>query len=186
MLTTTYAIVALSVEQASVRMSLGAFRNYVQCNLKYQKNLDRSHLEFVLNGLTSLYDVCRWRKVDIYLIPALRQVTQQADNLLEDLDKLNRQGLDLLKSLQKRLRRATDKGAIKSEELFGAIEQFCNMLQQKLEREENELFAIARRVITGDVWFSVGKQFLLHDAEKKERKDEKKSPPVFLEATGGA
>ena len=42
---------------------------------------------------------------------------------------------------------------------------FCTVLLQRLEKEEKELFAIARATIGGEAWFDIANKFLAHDAQ---------------------
>ena len=100
MLTATYTLVALSVEQANVRLSLVSFQKYVQSTLTCQQNLTLSQLEYACETLERLYQACSWRKVELYLIPALRQATQRADLLLEELSRLNGLALDVVRRLK--------------------------------------------------------------------------------------
>jgi hypothetical protein len=57
---------------------------------------------------------------------------------------------------------------VKWEDFSKAIELYCNTLLKKLEKEERELFSMARREIPQGEWFSIAEKFLLHDAEIKE------------------
>lgn len=176
MLTATYALVALSVEQASVRLSLLSFQKYVQSTLIRQQGLTLSQLEYACETLERLYQACSWRKVELYLIPAVRQATQRADQLLDELSRLNGLALDVVRRL-KEGNGEPDVQAGGHDETLGnghvtafcaALDSFCTALLQRLEKEEKELFAIARSAICGEAWFAIANKLLAHDAQVAE------------------
>ena len=182
MLTATYTLVALSVEQANVRLSLVSFQKYVQSTLTCQQNLTLSQLEFACETLERLYQACSWRKVELYLIPALRQATQRADQLLEELSRLNGLALDVVRRLKEGTGAAGGRDGGRDEDrqaaqahgrghveaFCDAVDSFCGALLQRLEKEEKELFAIARSAICGDAWFALDNKLLVHDAQVAE------------------
>lgn len=168
MLTATYTLVALSVEQASVRLSLQSFQTYVRSTLMRQQSLTLGQLEYACEMLNQLYQACHWRKIEMYLIPAIRQTTERADQLLDELNRLNQCALAEVRAMQDRLGEAVYSGEQQVDQICSGIEAFCGALLQRLEKEEQELFAIARRVIGGEVWFAIANQFMLHDAKLEE------------------
>lgn len=184
MLTATYTLVALSVEQASVRMSVQTFQKYVQANLKNQGKITLGQLEYACDTLNRLYQACHWRKIEMYLIPALRQATEQADRLLDELSELNNAALAIVKSIQQRVGDMTAQSDEHVAQVCAGIDQFCAALLKRLEKEERELFAIARSAICGEAWFSIANQFLLHDARAQETRRGKavapSAPPVAV------
>ena len=50
----------------------------------------------------------------------------------------------------------------------------------RLEMEERELFALARRVIAGEAWFAIAYQFLAHDARMQENRRGKARVLAFV------
>ena len=165
MLTATYTLVALSVEQSSVRGGLVALQNYVQVNLMHQHHITLGQLEYACDALNSLYQACHWRKIEIFLIPAIRQATQRADDLLDELATLNGAALGIIHAMRARV---GDDAEGSVAQVCASIDAFCSTLLERLEKEERELFAIARSVICGEAWFSIANQFLLHDARQVE------------------
>jgi hemerythrin-like domain-containing protein len=165
MLTATYTLVALSVEQANVRLSLLSFQKYVQSTLVRQQSLTLSQLEYACETLERLYQACHWRKIELYLIPALRQATEQANHLLDELSRLNQAALTVIRRLQSELDSEGSRSEQQVAQVCEAIEGFCAALLQRLEKEEKELFSIARSAIGGDAWFEIANQFLAHDAQ---------------------
>lgn len=170
MLTATYTLVALSVEQASVRLSLLSFQKYVRTTLMQQNRMTLSQLEYACENLNTLYQACRWRKTEMYLIPALRDATERADHLLDELNRLNQAALTSIRLLQDKLGALADVRDGQVSEVCDSIDAFCAALLKRLEKEEQELFALARNAIAGDTWFSIANQLMMHDKHLDEMK----------------
>ncbi len=168
MLTATYTLVALSVEQATVRMSLQAFQKYVRCTLMQQHSVTLAQLEAACVTLQQIYQACHWRKIDMYLIPALRAATERADQLLEELNHLNQVALEAIRYLQEQYGALADGRDETAGKICESIENFCSAMLLRLEREELELFALARRAIGGEAWFEIANKLMLHDKEEAE------------------
>lgn len=184
MLTATYTLVSLSVEQASIRVSLLSFQQYMHAQLRQQRQLTLAHLDYAGDWLNRLYQFGYWRKVDQYLIPAIRQATPHADGLLAELNRLNHAALDSVNLVQRRAMAAVDSSEQQleqqMEQLGAAIDSFCTALMARLEMEERELFALARRVIAGEAWFAIAYQFLAHDARVAENRRGKARVLAFV------
>ena len=108
MLTATYTLVSLSVEQASIRVSLLAFQQYMHAQLRQHRQLTLAHLDYAGDWLNRLYQFGYWRKVDQYLVPAIRQATPHADGLLAELNRLNHAALDSVNLVQRRAMAVVD------------------------------------------------------------------------------
>lgn len=179
MLTATYTLVALSVEQASVRMSLQSFQKYMRSTLMEQNSITLGQLEYACETLNRLYHACHWRKIERYLIPAIRQATERADQLLDELGRLNQMALDAirtLQSLQSQYGALADGRDQHVGRICDSIEAFCAAMLQRLEKEEQELFDVARRVIGGEAWFSIANQLMLHDKQVEEARRAPQQP----------
>ena len=184
MLTATYILVSLSVEQASIRMSLLAFQKYMQVQLRQQSRLSLAQLQYTGDWLNRLYQGGYWRKVEMYLIPAMRQATPHADGLLngllDELNGLNHAALESINVVQQRAGATLDCSEQQTEQLCAAIDAFCTALLQRLEKEERELFALARKIIVGEAWFAIAYQFLAHDAQVREARRGKAQVLPFI------
>lgn len=170
MLTATYTLVALSVEQSSVRLSLLSFQKYVRSTLMQQNSITLSQLEYACENLNNLYQACHWRKTEMYLIPALRESTERADALLDELNHLNQAALAAIRALQERMGIYADVRDFRVEQVCESIETCCTSLLKRLEKEEQELFAMARSLIGGETWFSIANQLMMHDKHLEEMK----------------
>jgi hypothetical protein len=175
MLTATYTMVTLSVEQASIRMGLQALQKYVQVHLLQRHSTTLAQLEHAFVTLDSLYQACRLRKSEICLIPAIRLATERADYLLAELSTLNAAVSDTMHQLRVRLDTMGANSEECVEHICSSIDACCSTLLRRLEKEEQELYAMARSVICGEAWFSMASQFMLHDAEKIETRRSKAS-----------
>ena len=170
MLTATYTLVALSVEHSSVRVSLLSFQKYVRSTLMQQNRMTLSQLEYACENLDSLYQACHWRKTEMYLIPAIREATERADLLLDELNRLNQSALLSIRLLQDKLGTLADVRDEQVSQICDSIESFCSALLKRLEKEEQELFSIARAAIAGETWFSIANQLMMHDQHLEEMK----------------
>ncbi|RSZ58015.1 hypothetical protein HF313_23415 [Massilia atriviolacea] len=170
MLTATYTLVALSVEQVNIRKQVQALQKLLHSAFAHQNALAAGQVGAACEMVKRLYDNCHWRKVDMFLVPAIRKVSAAADRLLLDLEELGRVATDAVGVLVVRFGvAALDTYAVVAQ-FCAALEAFCSATLKRLEREEQELFPVARAVISGEAWFSIANQMLLHDAYEQDRK----------------
>lgn len=167
MLTATYTLVTLSVEQASVRASLRSLQKLVASHYARQDALTSGQVDYVREALQRLHDACHWRKIEKYLIPALGRATREAERLLLDLDQLSRTAGDAMRAVADLANAFAIDAANRVARFCGAADDFCSALLRRLELEEQELFPIARTVISGEAWFSIANQMLVHDAQRQ-------------------
>lgn len=165
MLTVTYALVTLSVEQKKARNILSVLQRQIRTITSELQSVDKSGFESLLYQLVQFDEDCRWRNVELYMIPALRKVTRQADGLIEELEALSASGAVILRTLRDRLWIAFGQGAGGIAELCDLAERYCHKLMQRLAKEDEELFPIAQREISGEEWFEIAAKFISHDAE---------------------
>ena len=188
MLTATYTLVSLSVEQASIRVSLLAFQKYMHAQLHtqlhHQNQLTLAQWQYAADWLNRLYQSGYWRKVELYLIPAIRQATPHADGLIAELNHLQHAALESVNTVQQRAGVTVDNSQqqieAQIETLSASIDAFCQALLARLEKEERELFALARKVIGGEAWFAIAYQFLAHDARAEEDRRSKAQVLPFV------
>lgn len=103
--------------------------------------------------------------------------------MLDELNGLNHAALQSINVVQQRAGAALDSSELQAEQLCAAIDGFCAALLERLEKEERELFALARKVIVGEAWFAIAYQFLAHDARAREaRRDKAQVLPFVLPA----
>ncbi|WP_286159305.1 hypothetical protein [Janthinobacterium sp. HH01] len=148
----------------------------------HQNSITLSQLEYACENLNSLYQACHWRKTEMYLIPALREATERADQLLDELNRLNQSALLSIRMLQDKLGSLADVRDDQVNLICDSIETFCSALLKRLEKEEQELFAIARNAIAGETWFSIANQLMMHDKHLEEMKRAGLAPGATAEA----
>jgi hemerythrin-like domain-containing protein len=168
MLTATYTLVALSVEQTSVRTSLQSLQKLLKTNFSDEKVLSPVQAEAACDTLKRLYDSCHWRKLDKFLIPAIRRTTGTADKLLVELDMLSQAAADAMAAALRTVEAAALDSEARVCQFCEAIEGFCAALLERIDREERELFPVASSVISGEDWFAIANQMLAHDAYRQE------------------
>ena len=180
MLTATYTLVALSVEQASLRVSVAALQNQLQASLRDQQALSAAQMGQACAALQRVIDTWQWRQLDMFLLPAIRRVTDEADRLLFELDELHRAAAEAIAGLVQRTGAVTIAGPFvpgAAVAYFCAgIDAFCDAILARLEREERELFPVTRSVIPGEAWFAIANQMLVHDAIRQESKPARRRP----------
>lgn len=178
MLTATYTLVALSVEQASVRVSLQSLQKLLPTNFLNQAALTPGQVTYACDALQRLFHNCHWRKIDIFLIPAMRRATAQANSLLDELDALSDAAGHAIADVVA----SVNAGPIDSEaavrQFCKGIGTFCDAMLTRLDREEHELFSLARTMISGEDWFAVANQMLAHDAYRQESRPARDLAPA--------
>jgi hemerythrin-like domain-containing protein len=165
MLTATYVLLTLSIEQKKERHFISRLLQYVQSGARKPQDIDPVYIESQLNELTRFAELRHQRKVEACLMPAVRNATRDAGPLLADLETLSRLGSAMLQAVRKLLRRAMRRGAVHGKFLCRTIDLYCHNLLTRLEKEEQELLPLAQRVISSEEWFEIGSMFLTQDAK---------------------
>lgn len=164
MLTTTYALLTLSIEQKKERGFISRLLQYLKHYATKPQEIDPLHLQTQLEELVRFAELRHQHKVEDCLIPAVREATREADGLLAELDSLKRSGGNMLRATRRRLRLAFDQGGAQVKMLCFTLERYCWNVLERLAREERELLPLAQRVISSEQWFAIGSTFLSHDA----------------------
>jgi hemerythrin-like domain-containing protein len=162
MLTATYSIIALKIEQNRVCWTFSSIHQYILTSIRNIKNSNSLDLEAMLNRLTQFERSCHQRKMEVFVIPALRKITHEADALLAELDSLSEASGALLRSLREKLQQVLNSGSLVVDEICASLEQCCAHFYRKLMREE-ELVQIAERLIPTEEWFGIAAGFLVED-----------------------
>lgn len=161
MLTSTYTLVALSVEQARVRVELQALLERWRPGAWWGEPPAMPQYEQACEALRQVSESCHWRKLDKFVLPALRRRGEHAAALVAELDGLSRQAGEA--------RQAAQLAAIEGDPgCLAAVERCCELLLDRLEREEHELLPMARTMIPRETWFAIANQMLAHDAHQSE------------------
>lgn len=170
MLTATYSIIALKAEQNRARWTFSTLQQYILSCLRNLRQAGGAEVEAVLDHLSQFEQYCHRRKMEVFVIPALRQFTREADALLDEIAALGEASLALLRALREKLLQAIRSGSATFDEICASLEQCCAHFYRWLAREE-ELVQIAQRVIPGDAWFGIAASFLSQDAKALKLKE---------------
>jgi len=177
MLTLTYALVALSVEQKKVQVSLLDLQERIQRERRRKLVADQRNFERLLGQFVHLDEACGVRNIELYVLPVIRSVTTEADSLLADIEALTSMGRILLKAVRNRAQQAFMQGASEIEDLFNSLELYCQHLMKRLAIEEQRLLPLAQRVISSDEWFDIAAQFISHESRKYAKKTFEQEAP---------
>ncbi len=164
MLTATYTLVALSVEQTKVRLGLQSLQTLMETNFLDQQELTASQVSFACEAIHRLCDSSHWRKLDMFLIPAIRNGHHNVDDLLHSLEELGRAASAAVGDIAIRLSASAVDTPAKVAQFCSAIDAYTTATLHRLELEDRFLFPLARAVISGEAWFSIANQMLAHDA----------------------
>lgn len=162
MLTSTYTLVALSIEQASARIGLQSLLERWQPSAWQHAMPTPREIGLACDALRVAFDNCYWRKLDKFVVPALRRAGAGAE-LLAELDALTMAAIEARAD-------AHAAAAVHDPGFGAALERCCNLLLERLEREERELFPLARTHVPSEVWFAIANQMLAHDAWQNENR----------------
>jgi hypothetical protein len=166
MLTLTYALVALSVEQKKVQGSLLELQHRMQREKSRGVLADIGNFETLLKQFLHLDETCRFRNIELYVLPAIRSATSDADSILAEIEALTSMGRIILKNVGTRMRQAFAQGALEVEDLCNSLEMYSQQLMKRLTMEETHLLPVAQRVISSDEWFDIAAQFISHESER--------------------
>src|SRR5205823_12942772 len=89
MLTSTYTLVALSIEQTTVRVALQSLADELRALPRDYATLASNRAAQLCASLRRVVDNCHWRKLDKFLVPVLRRSSPAAASLLADLEQLS-------------------------------------------------------------------------------------------------
>ncbi len=180
MLTLTYALVTLSVEQKKMKAHLLELQQQVQIDRQQRLRMNQARFELLVAQFIQLDEAARLRNIELYVLPAMREASAEADGLLADIDALTLMGRITLKTVRGRLRQAATHGTFEMDYLCDSLQQYCQDMLKRLNLEETRILPLAQRVISSDEWFDIAARFISHDVDRSGGK------PFELEEGGGA
>jgi hemerythrin-like domain-containing protein len=190
MLTATYSLVTIAAEQDKAHGLLSRLQQYIQNAWQGLQNVDFAFLDAAFNRLLTFDDYCRNRKVERYLVPALRCATHDADALLAELDALSARGAEILHAVRRHLANVLEISSVRAGEICHSMELYCHSFSQRLKKEDELLFPIARRLLSVEEWFSLAAKFLAEDAQASGRRRQSAiapySPAAIERSNAGA
>lgn len=167
MLTSTYTLVALSVEQTRVRLAAQTLLTNWSPAAWLAQPPAPQQLQQACDALDQFVTRCEWRKLDRFVLPALRRHVASsagmAQRLLAELDALAGQAQEA--------RLAARKAAMTGDPAcLTWIERCCTLLLSRIEREEDELVLVARNTLSHEVWRTISHQMLAQDVHADENR----------------
>jgi hemerythrin-like domain-containing protein len=82
--------------------------------------------------------------------------------------------LNIIRWVYEKIQFSADQSDIDLIELFSSIERYCKNLFERLTKEEDELFPIARRFLSFDKWFAIAEKCLCEDAKNMDDRNFKR------------
>ncbi|HXA46970.1 MAG TPA: hypothetical protein VNW52_05020 [Burkholderiaceae bacterium] len=117
-----------------------------------------------------LDDACHSRNIELYVLPALRSATSEADSVLAEMEALISMGRILLRNVRSNIRKVALQGASDITEYFDSLEAYCQNMMNRLKIEEAHLLPLAQRFISSDEWFDIAAKFISHESERNMKK----------------
>ncbi|MDB5962849.1 MAG: hypothetical protein JWP59_4143 [Massilia sp.] len=176
MLTATYTLVALSVERASICASLQSLQKVLHTHFAEQVELSEGRVGFACDTLARAVRAPHWSKVDQHLFPAIYDATDAADDLLQELKQLRQSAEAQTEDIEAAYAGAAVEGPAAVARFCSDVDGVCLALVERLEREEQALFPLARGVVSGEAWFAIANRMLAHEAYLKENKPMRRAP----------
>jgi len=170
MLTATYSIIALKIEQNRARWTFSSIQQFILSGIRNIKTAGSIDFDAMLTRLDQFERFCHQRKMEVFVIPALRKFTHEADSLLDELERLSAASLSLLRALQEKLQQALRSGIAVVDEICASLEQCCAHFYRRLAHED-ELVQIAERVMPTEAWFGIAESFLSVDGRALQRRE---------------
>jgi len=170
MLTLTYALVTLSVEQKKMKGRLLELQQQVQIERQQRLRSNQARFDLLVTQFMQLDEACRLRNIELYVLPAMRDASPEVDGLLADIDALTLMGRITLKTVRGRLRQAATHGTFEMDYLCDSLQQYCQDMLKRLNLEETRILPLAHRVISADEWFDLAARFISHETERGSRK----------------
>lgn len=170
MLMLTYALVALSVEQKGVSVRLRELQEGVHRLKTGMPVPDQSKIDALLKHLARVDSAWKAGNFELYVLPAIRLATDEAAELLAEIDELSGSSSAILKAVCGRCWQVCGFKQHELEELCVSLDLYCQYLLKRLAIEEMQLLPLAQRVISSDEWFDIAAQFISHGSERHQAK----------------
>jgi DUF438 domain-containing protein len=186
MLTTTYSLVAINLEQKNAYKMLSRLEQDIDLRKKNAKqngtnNTDASaeYLKYILSEFTQIENYFRCRKMEMYVIPAIRKATENIDAVLTELEFLDDLENAAIRTVIEQIQWAIDNQSVQPDLLLSAMEQYCQSLLKRLVKEDEQLLPVARNVLTGDEWFNIAVECMDSDTKNNVSKPSEKITARF-------
>jgi hemerythrin-like domain-containing protein len=167
MLTATYSLIAMETEQSNATNFLATTRQTIAALWVNMQDVDSERIQTALAKLTKLDQYFHHRKVEKFVIPAIRGVSSEIDAIIDDVEALTNSKMNTLNIAAEELKAGLEKRTSQLWDLYDAMEDYCESLQLRLQREQKELLPLVQRVLSVDDWFALAAQFLSDQKEQR-------------------
>lgn len=168
MLLATYALLTLTIEQKCERLLIEALQHGLAPPLNVAQ-VNCAALSARSEALILLAESRHQLRLENTLFPALREASGEAALALSALEKLGCAGRKMLPRLRAVLRPAASASPHRIKRACRTVQAYCHNVLERLACEEALLLPLAQRLLSSDVWFTVGTEFLRQDAERAAR-----------------
>ncbi|MGZ3237212.1 MAG: hypothetical protein ACXU8A_07545 [Burkholderiaceae bacterium] len=156
MLTATYTLAAISVEQRNARRMLLRLEHGMQSsNRPVGERIDLDYIKTLFSKIIRFDKYYRTRKVELFMIPTIRNVTTEMDSLLADLESLSLRALHIIQSVYDRLQVVFVLDIDNVNAIFSSMEDYCKNLLERMDKEDTKLFPLAQRLLSIEEWFAI-------------------------------
>lgn len=162
MLTSTYALVAITAEHERSRGMLVRLRQHFQSAWKGFVQADLSFLESACQRLSQFDNFFRRRKIETCLMPVMRMMGREAQSLVTELESLAARAASLLDRVRQQMRSAADPRIV-PDTIRELVSGYCETVSVRLDREERELLPLSQRLLCVEDWFSIAARMLADD-----------------------
>ncbi len=166
-----YSLRVISKEQQQIHSILSGLQNCLR-NRSWDnpEGVDLGAFKKMFRKFVLLDHYCHTRKLEAYVIPALRKASTEVDVLLGELDSISSHSLHMLRYVYDQMESAVKDGMVSVKALFSALDVYCSDLHTRLAREENELFYIARHLLSPEEWHTIAQKCCSHLDNRNARK----------------
>lgn len=180
MLTSTFSLAAISMEQQYVRCILSSIERSLEgIDWGRAPGKARESIEATCRSSVALAAFFRSRKIEAHVIPALRPFTAVLDSTLSELDMLSTEADEVLQGIVGQVARY-EECAFDTATLVGQMKRYCQCLDDRVTIEETRLLPTARALLSPDAWFSIGVACLMASLQKQERRPAKPSSRLVV------
>lgn len=110
--------------------------------------------------LLSADEYCRERKLELYVIPAMRDMSAGVDALLDRLEGHTVDRVRIIAYLFKQLKHMEEGAAVDVSTLARTMRLYCHEMLERLLIEEQEILPLARQLLPQEKWSRVALQCL--------------------------
>jgi hemerythrin-like domain-containing protein len=165
MLLATYALLTLRIEQKRERASIQELQDCL-ARPAHCDDFDGAELATRSEQLIEFAESRHQRRLENGLFPALRAASVDAGESLRKLEHLGRVGLEILPRIRSVLRPGARLGKQQIARVCILVQAYCQNLLERLACEEEDLLPLAERLLPSEIWFKVGTEFLMQDAQR--------------------